>query len=282
MKNEDLTILNNSMKNYKRVLTIAGSDSGGGAGIQADIKTISALGCIATSAITAVTAQNTMGVTDIHPIPTESVKLQIEAVLSDIGTNSVKIGMLHNAETIRCVYESLQEYNILSSVLDPVLISTSGKPLLEKEAIDTLTQLLIPAVRVITPNIPEAKLLLGKKINSLEDLPNMARDLSEKYNNVSVLLKAGHATGNILIDIFYNAETQNTIPLTSQRINSINTHGTGCTLSSAFAAFLALGEELDNAAIKAKDYINKAIQRGAEYKIGKGHGPVMHFHKHWR
>lgn len=269
------------MKTYKRVLTIAGSDSGGGAGIQADIKAISACGCFATSAITAITAQNTLGVTDIHAIPVASLKSQIIAVLEDIGADSVKIGMLHNSETINAVFEVLQEFGIKNIVLDPVMVATSGNKLLQDEAISTLKEVLIPAARVITPNIPEAEILLDKKIGAQEDLPAFAKELSKKFNKVSVLLKAGHLTDNELVDIFYDAENDTITELRSQRIYSKNTHGTGCTLSSAMAAYVAHGLELSEAAKQAKDYINSAIIAGVDYQIGNGHGPVHHFHKFW-
>ncbi|MCT4645706.1 MAG: bifunctional hydroxymethylpyrimidine kinase/phosphomethylpyrimidine kinase [Carboxylicivirga sp.] len=268
------------MKHYNRVLTIAGSDSGGGAGIQADIKAISACGCFATSAITAITAQNTLGVTDIHAIPTSTLSKQIEAVLEDIGTDSVKIGMLHNSETIEAVHTALNKFEVKNIVLDPVMVATSGNKLLQDEAIASLKNVLIPAARVITPNIPEAAILLGKTIDKQSDLPQFARELSMN-GSVSVLLKAGHLTDIELIDIFYNAETDECLELKSQRIDSKNTHGTGCTLSSAFAAFLARGLELNEAAKAAKDYINQAIIAGAEYHIGEGHGPVKHFFNYW-
>ena len=265
---------------YNTVLTIAGTDPSGGAGIQADLKAISACGCFATTAITAVVAQNTMGVTDIHAIPDDMLKKQIVAVLEDIGTDAVKIGMLHSSQTVMTVTETLKEFDISNVVLDPVMVATSGDVLLKEEAINTLKTILIPNVRVITPNIPEAELLLGKKISSQSDLPEFAKELSNN-RQVSVLLKAGHLSDNELIDIFYNAESDEIIELKSKRISTKNTHGTGCTLSSAFAAFLAKGLELNEAAKEAKNYINNAIVDGANYEIGKGHGPVHHFHKFW-
>jgi len=268
------------MKTYKRVLAIAGSDSGGGAGIQADIKAISACGCFATTAITAITAQNTVGVTDIHPIPISTLKKQIEAVLEDIGTDSIKIGMLHNSETIIAVNEVLTQFKMTNIVLDPVMVSTSGNNLLQTEAIHTLIDELIPNVRVITPNIPEAEILLGEKVLSQKDFPEHARNLGRKYK-VSVLLKAGHLDDNDLIDVFFNFETNEILELKSKRIITKNTHGTGCTLSSALAAFLAQGLELNDAVQKAKDYINNAIIAGVKYSVGKGHGPVNHFYKYW-
>ena len=261
---------------YNRVLTIAGSDSGGGAGIQADIKAISALGCFATSAITAVTVQNTLGVEAVHPIPLDILRGQIEAVLSDIGTDAVKIGMLHSSEVVEVVADVLQKYNIRNVVLDPVMVSTSGHRLIEESAIDTLRRVLIPQARVITPNIPEAEILAGVKITANDHLAEVARQLSQG-GTVSVLLKAGHLTEDRLVDIFYNAEQDTITELPSARVYTPNTHGTGCTLSSALAALLAKGYELTDAARGAKEYINQAIVSGARYEIGGGHGPVDHF-----
>lgn len=264
---------------YNRVLTIAGSDSGGGAGIQADIKAISALGCFATSAITAVTVQNTLGVEAVHPIPLDVLRGQIDAVLSDIGTDAVKIGMLHSSEVVEVVADVLQKYNIRNVVLDPVMVSTSGHRLIEESAIDTLRRVLIPRARVITPNIPEAEILAGVKITANDQLPEVARQLSQG-GTVSVLLKAGHLTEDRLVDIFYNAEQDTITELPSARVYTPNTHGTGCTLSSALAALLARGYELTDAARGAKEYINQAIVSGARYEIGGGHGPVDHFWAH--
>lgn len=261
---------------YNRVLTIAGSDSGGGAGIQADIKAISALGCFATSAITAVTVQNTLGVEAVHPIPLDILRGQIEAVLSDIGTDAVKIGMLHSSEVVEVVADVLQKYNIRNVVLDPVMVSTSGHRLIEESAIDTLRRVLIPQARVITPNIPEAEILAGVKITANDQLAEVARQLSQG-GTVSVLLKAGHLTEDRLVDIFYNAEQDTITELPSARVYTPNTHGTGCTLSSALAALLAKEYELTDAARGAKEYINEAIISGARYEIGGGHGPVDHF-----
>lgn len=262
--------------NYKTVLTIAGSDSGGGAGIQADIKAISACGCYASSAITAITVQNTLGVTDVHPVPIPIIEGQIEAVLSDIGADAIKIGMLHSAEVVRAVASELDRFGVRNIVLDPVMVSTSGHRLIEESAIKVLREVLVPRARIITPNIPEAEILLGRRILSEEELPLCAKELS-MGGRVSVFLKAGHLTDETLTDVFYNAETDRILSLPSARIHTPNTHGTGCTLSSALAARLALGEDIEEAARKAKDYINKAIVSGARYSIGHGHGPVNHF-----
>ena len=267
--------MNREMKSYKRALTIAGSDPSGGAGIQADLKTFSACGCFGTSAIVAVVDENTVGVTSVHPVPVEFVVGQIRSVLDDIGADAVKIGMLHSSELIRAVRQTLTEYDIRNVVLDPVMVATSGDPLLQEEAVATLRDELIPHVRIITPNIPEAELLLGRRIGRQEELPEAARALS-CGGRVSVFLKAGHLHDRELVDIFYNAEEDRILPLRTP-----NTHGTGCPLSSALAAFLARGEGLDQAATHAKEYIAGAIAAGAAYRIGHGHGPVHHFYRFW-
>ena len=264
------------MKKYPVVLTIAGSDSGGGAGIQADIKAISATGGYAASAIAAVTVQNTLGVEDVHPVPIPVISAQIAAVLGDIGADAVKIGMLHSAEVVLAVKEQLQAFRITNIVLDPVMVSTSGHRLIEDSAVKVLSEELVPVARVITPNIPEAEILAGERITSQADLPRIARTLS-CGGRVSVLMKAGHLSDDELVDVFYNAEADNILELRSRRLSTPNTHGTGCTLSSAFASFLAQGLSLDDAARAAKDYINSAIVSGARYSIGHGHGPVDHF-----
>lgn len=271
----------NLKKHYKRALTIAGSDPSGGAGIQADLKTFSACGCFGTSAIVAVVDENTVGVTGVHPVPVEFVTGQIRSVLDDIGTDAVKIGMLHSSELIRAVRDTLAPYALRNIVLDPVMVATSGDALLQKEAVATLRDELIPAARVITPNIPEAELLLGRKLDDQRTLPDAARELSHNGGGVSVFLKAGHLNDEELVDIFYNAETDDILPLRSRRLATRNTHGTGCTLSSALAAFLAQGCTLNDAATKAKEYIAAAIEAGAAYEIGHGHGPVHHFFRFW-
>lgn len=267
---------------YNRALTIAGSDTSGGAGIQADLKTFSALGCYGMSAIVAVVDENTVGVTGVHPIPVEFVTGQIHSCIDDIGVDAIKIGMLHSSELIRAVRLTLDEYpDIKNIVLDPVMVATSGDPLLESDAVSTLRDVLAPRVRVITPNIPEAELLLGKKIEEQQELPSFARELSGVCGGVSVLLKAGHLHDRQVVDIFYNAETDEVWPLVSDRLSTQNTHGTGCTLSSAFAASLAKGMSLNDAVRAAKDYITEALKAGAKYKIGHGHGPVHHFYNWW-
>jgi hydroxymethylpyrimidine/phosphomethylpyrimidine kinase len=277
-------------KKYNRVLTIAGSDSGGGAGIQADIKAISAMGCYAASAITAITVQNTLGVEAVHAVPLDILEGQIDAVLSDIGADAIKIGMLHSAEVVNLVADKIEQYGIRNVVLDPVMVSTSGHRLIEESAIEVIKSRLIPLARVITPNIPEAEILAGRTIASEADFPDVAKILSETVLNtgsqtgdttqttkhVSVLLKAGHLTGDDLVDYFYNAEDTTFTLLPTSRINTKNTHGTGCTLSSALASAIASGNDLTTSAIKAKKYIEQAIISGANYQLGNGFGPVNH------
>jgi hydroxymethylpyrimidine/phosphomethylpyrimidine kinase len=267
-------------KHYKRALTIAGSDPSGGAGIQADLKTFSACGCFGTSAITAVVDENTVGVTGVHPVPVDFVAGQIRSVLDDIGTDAVKIGMLHSSELILAVKKTLSAYDLKNIVLDPVMVATSGDRLLQDEAVETLKRELLPFARIITPNLPEAEILLGHRINGRHDFLSAIRELSTGCG-VSVLLKAGHLNEDTLTDVFYNAETDETIELAFRRVYTKNTHGTGCTLSSAIAAFLARDMSLSDAVRHAKAYIISAIAAGAEYEIGKGHGPVHHFFKFW-
>lgn len=271
------------MKTYTTALTIAGSDPSGGAGLQADLKTFSALGVYGSSAIVAIVDENTRGVYGVHPVPESFVAGQINSVLSDIGADAVKIGMLHSSSLILTVLNSLRQYpDLRNIVLDPVMVATSGDPLLQPEAVDTLRSQLIPYSRVITPNLPEASLLLGETVDHPDQFHDAARELSRLTGEkVSVMLKAGHLTSNTLTDIFYNAETDTFHPLSSPRVNTPNTHGTGCTLSSAIAAFLAKGAPLTTAATLAKQYLADAIAAGAAYTIGKGHGPVHHFHNLW-
>ena len=254
------------MKKYKVALSIAGSDPSGGAGLQADLKTFSACGCYGATAVVAVVDENTVGVTGVFPIPVDFVAGQIRSVLDDLGADAVKIGMLHSAELIIAVKDTLSGYDIRNIVLDPVMVATSGDPLLQADAVDTLKSVLVPYARVITPNIPEAEILLGEKISFQSELPECARRLSQN-GNVSVLLKAGHLS---------------LTELKSRRVNTQNTHGTGCTLSSAVASFLARDFSLDDAVRNAKEYIAGAIEAGADYRIGHGHGPVHHFYKFWK
>ncbi len=269
------------MKNYTRVLTIAGSDSGGGAGIQADLKTFSACGCYGMSAVTALTAQNTLGVTAIHPVPVSFLEAQILAVLDDIGVDAIKIGMLHSSEVIETVARLLKNYKCNQVVLDPVMVATSGDRLIEDGAIDSMKKHLFPVVNLITPNIPEAQLLLGQDISGEEGLPEAARKLSENHG-LSVLLKAGHLSGDRLQDVLVTTPDREQYLYTNTRLATRNTHGTGCTLSSAVAAFLGKGLEVTEAVAEAEKYLHQAIAAGAQYTLGHGHGPVHHFSSHWQ
>ena len=263
-------------KKYHRVLTIAGSDSGGGAGIQADLKTIGANGCYGMSVITALTAQNTVGVTGIYGVPIDFVRLQLEAVLSDIGTDAVKIGMLFSPELIVTVAEQLKKFKVANIVLDPVMIAQSGDKLLQDEAIDALKKHLIPMAELITPNLPEASVLLGRDITTLDMIDDAARELC-RLGCTNVLIKGGHLEGEVSDDCLYLGEQDEVISLPAKRIETRNNHGTGCTLSSAIASGIAKGNDVVTAVRMAKEYITGAIDAGASYSIGKGHGPVHHF-----
>ncbi|MDY0390205.1 MAG: bifunctional hydroxymethylpyrimidine kinase/phosphomethylpyrimidine kinase [Desulfobulbus oligotrophicus] len=264
------------MKTYHRVLTIAGSDSGGGAGIQADLKTFAANGCYGMSVITALTAQNTMGVTAIHAVPLDCVAAQIEAVLSDIGADAVKIGMLFSPDLIRTVAQGLKKFNPPAIVLDPVMVAQSGDTLLQSEAVDALKKELIPLVDLITPNIPEAAVLLDRDLPDNAAIAQAAVELAT-LGRGDVLIKGGHLENGDSDDCLYLGREQRTVIFPGKRIITRNNHGTGCTLSSAIAAFLAKGKDMEEAVRRAKIYITEAIRAGAGYTIGRGHGPVHHF-----
>jgi hydroxymethylpyrimidine/phosphomethylpyrimidine kinase len=263
------------MDRVRTALTIAGSDSGGGAGIQADLKTFSALGVFGMSAVTAITAQNTLGVTAVHEIPPEVVAAQIDAVLTDIGADAVKTGMIANSEIIRVVAAKVREYGISMLVVDPVMVATSGDRLLHEEAVDALRTELLPLATVITPNLPEAEVLLGRDIVSLENMHEAARAIVG-LGVKSVLVKGGHLSGDAT-DVFYDGDRFLELP--ARRIETTSTHGTGCTLASAIAALLAQGVTLEGAITGAKAYVTAAIEQA--YPIGHGHGPVHHFHQWW-
>ncbi|MFN2354146.1 MAG: bifunctional hydroxymethylpyrimidine kinase/phosphomethylpyrimidine kinase [Desulfopila sp.] len=265
------------MKRYTKALTIAGSDSGGGAGIQADLKTFAACGCYGMSAITAITAQNTCGVTDIHAIPPATIASQIRAVLEDIGADAIKIGMLHSSEVITAVAAILKEFSCDQIVVDPVMVATSGARLIEEEAISTLRHTLLPLASLITPNIPEAEILTGNTISCRSDMSTAARQLAHEYGT-SVLLKGGHLKGATVVDIYLNNEHSKEREFSNATIVTKNSHGTGCTLSSAITAFRARGASYGQAIDSAETYLHHAIAAGAAYSIGKGHGPVDHFH----
>ena len=259
---------------YARVLSIAGSDSGGGAGIQADLKTFSALGCYGMTAITAITAQNTQGVRAIHGVPPEMLRAQIEAVVEDIGVDAVKIGMLHSPEVVAVVADALRRHHLPHVVLDPVMVATSGDRLMADETVQVLVRELFPLATVVTPNLDEAALLLGRAIPGIEALDDAARALLA-LGAPAVLLKGGHLPGDEVVDVL--ALPGGTLQyLRSPRIATHNGHGTGCTLSSAIAAFLAQGHKLPQAVEKARAYILGAIAAGADVHTGQGHGPLNH------
>jgi len=268
-------------KTYRRVLTIAGSDSGGGAGIQADLKTFSAIGCYGMSVITALTAQNTIGVTSIHAVPGVFVQQQMDAVFSDIGTDAVKIGMLFSVELIEAVATQLKKHGIGNIVLDPVMIAQSGDKLLQDDAVEAIKTHLMPMADVVTPNLPEAAVLLNRKIRNAEDLIAAARDLAQ-FGGKSILIKGGHLENQQSTDWLYLVGEDRLVVLKGDFIRTRNNHGTGCTLSSAIAAHLAKGLKIEAAVRAAKVYIGEAIRAGAGYKLGAGHGPVHHFFDSWR
>lgn len=257
-------------KTMKTALTIAGSDSGGGAGIQADLKTFAALKVYGTSVITSVTAQNTVGVYGIQDMPPAFVGQQIDAVFTDISVDACKTGMLSNADIIKTVADKLTEYDMEKYVLDPVMVAKSGDALLQKDAVSSLIERLVPLSYVVTPNIDEASLISDTTINSVEDMKEAAREIWE-MGAESVVVKGGHLKGDA-VDVFYDGEFH---LLTSKRIETKNTHGTGCTYSSAIAAGLAKGEDAETAVKKAKTFITEAIKHS--FSIGKGHGPTHHF-----
>jgi len=259
---------------YARVLSIAGSDSGGGAGIQADLKTFAALGCYGMTAITALTAQNTRGVSGIHGVPPEFLKAQIQAVVEDIGVDAVKLGMLHAPEVVEVVAWAIDHYNLPNVVLDPVMVATSGDRLIASETVQVLVRELFPRAVVVTPNLDEAALLIGHAIDGIEALDGAADELLA-LGAKAVLLKGGHLPGNEVVDVLLQADGTRK-RLASQRIASRNLHGTGCTLSSAIAAHLALGLTLSEAVERARAYILGAMAAGADVAVGAGHGPLNH------
>lgn len=259
---------------YPRVLSIAGSDSGGGAGIQADLKTIAALGCFGMTAITALTAQNTLGVRSIHAVPLQILADQIDAVVEDIGVDAVKIGMLHSAETVRTVADALRRHRLDPVVLDPVMIATSGAALIDQQAVDVLVRELFPLATVVTPNLDEAALLVGRPLRSEADMETAARKLLERGAR-AVLLKGGHLEGDTVSDLLL-ARDQAPLWMRAPRIASPNTHGTGCTLSSAIASHLALGATLPDAVRRAREFVRGALAAGAAVRTGAGSGPLNH------
>lgn len=261
---------------YPRVLSIAGSDSGGGAGIQADLKTFAALGCYGMTAITALTAQNTCGVRSIHGVPPQMLRDQIDAVIEDIGAHAVKIGMLHAPEIVRTVAEAIDRHALPNVVFDPVMVATSGAVLIEQAATDALVRELFPRSALITPNLDEAGLLVGRPLRSTDDMARAARQLREQGAR-AVLVKGGHLPGDAVIDLLLTGDGEMHW-MEGERIPSPNTHGTGCTLSSAIAAHLALGASLTEAVEGGRAFVRAALAAGAEVRTGQGGGPLNHGH----
>lgn len=261
------------MGHYPVILSIAGSDCSGGAGIQADIKTITALGAYAASAITAVTVQNTIGIRAIHATPPEVVRGQIEAVMDDLKPEAIKIGMVDDALIVRIIADCLRKYKPRYVVYDPVMVSTSGRKLISEEAIHEIKKSLFPLTTLITPNLDEASVLIGKHITTVQEMQTVAQELAEIYHT-SILVKGGHLTGNEMCDVLYT--NKNTYLYKDQKVESKNLHGTGCTLSSSIATFLAKGYTLNEAVERAKHYISLAIVAGKDVNIGQGNGPLRH------
>lgn len=266
----------------RKVLSIAGSDPSGGAGIQADLKTCSALGCYGMSAITALTAQNTQGVSGVHFPPAQFVRDQMVAIFEDGKVDAVKIGMAGTPEIIANIAEVLIAYKPEHIVLDPVMVATSGDTLLDRDAIETLKQSLLPLASVVTPNIPEAEILSGQAMDR-EALPSMecyALDVLASINTKAVYLKGGHLEGKVCKDVLAT-KGQKTESYETPRIDTKNTHGTGCTLSTAIACYLANGLPLEEACQAAKQYLTRALSHADALKVGKGAGPVHHMFAQW-
>lgn len=264
------------MKSIRKALTIAGSDSGAGAGIQADLKTFAALGVYGTSAITAITAQNTVGVARVFELSPALVGAQIDAIIEDIGAHALKTGMLANAAIIDTVAKKIVEHRLKNIVVDPVMVATSGDLLIKKNAVAALRTRLLPLSTVVTPNIPEAEQLTGMRLRSWKEIAAAARQIVA-MGAKTVIIKGGHRKGPA-VDLYFDGKTIHL--LAAPRIRTRNTHGTGCTLSAAIAAYLAKGEDLERAVRSAKKYLTAAIRAG--FAVGAGHSPVHHFHRVWQ
>ncbi|GAB2607585.1 bifunctional hydroxymethylpyrimidine kinase/phosphomethylpyrimidine kinase [Belliella aquatica] len=263
------------MKTYIPVLSIAGSDSSGGAGIQADLKTFSALGCYGMTVITATTAQNTQGVRDIHSIPVSHIAAQLDAILEDIMPKAIKIGMIDRPEVVDCLVEKLKGLAI-PIVFDPVMVATSGDRLIREETIEVIKEKLFPITTLLTPNLDETEILCGFEIHTLEEMKKAAAYL-QKFIPNAVLIKGGHLQTEMIQDLLVFSDGKERV-FESEKIQSSNVHGTGCSLSAAIAAELAKGHELEEAVTKARNYIYQAILNGKTVKTGKGNGPLNHFY----
>jgi len=260
---------------YLSVLTIAGFDGSGGAGIQADIKTFSALGCYATSVLTALPVQNTVGVRKIYPVPMEAVSDQIEAVMDDIFPQAIKIGMVHTPQLAETIVNTLNKYPKIPIVFDPVMVATSGHRLIEEETIHTIVEKLFPFADIITPNMDEASILAGIDVKTLEDMQVAGKKILQSGCK-NILLKGGHQESPTVTSVFF-AENGDPTFFETEKLMTHNTHGSGCTLSSAIAAYLARGENLYKSVELAQNYVFEAIKHGKEVVTGKGNGPLNHF-----
>lgn len=260
---------------YPSVLTIAGFDGSGGAGIQADIKTFSALGCYATSVLTALPIQNTQGVQKIYPIPLEAVSDQIAAILDDIMPDAIKIGMVHTPQLVETIATSLSHYPKVPIVFDPVMVATSGHTLIEEDTIQTIVDKLFPIADIITPNMDEASILAGMDVKTLDDM-QLAAEVILTLGCKHVLLKGGHQQTETITSLFFEENGKHTA-FETKKFTTKNTHGSGCTLSSAIAAYLARGENFNNAVALAQQYVYEAIKNGKDVLVGKGNGPLNHF-----
>ncbi|MCO6175568.1 bifunctional hydroxymethylpyrimidine kinase/phosphomethylpyrimidine kinase [Flavobacterium sp. NRK F10] len=260
---------------YPSVLTIAGFDGSGSAGIQADIKTISALGCYATSVLTALPVQNTQGVKNIFPIPIKAVAEQLETVMEDIVPNAIKIGMVHTPELVDVIVQTLQKHSQIPVVFDPVMVATSGHRLIEEETINVIIEKLLPIADIITPNMDEAAILAQMEVETLDDM-QLAVERIKKMGCKNILLKGGHQKTTIITSLLLDGEN-NYHSFEFNKIETRNTHGSGCTLSSAIAVFLALEKNMYEAVELGQQYVYNAIKYGADTQTGKGNGPLNHF-----
>ena len=263
----------------RNTLSIAGSDPSGGAGIQADLKTFSALGCYGMAAITALTAQNTQGVTAVHVPPPEVLSAQLDAIFADVEVDAIKIGMLATGAMARAVAVHLKRHPAVPVVLDPVLVATSGDSLGTPDVVDALLDELLPAVTLVTPNLPEAARLAGVPAPGDETAMRRVAEVMHERGARAVLIKGGHLSGDHAVDVLFDGRRHRTFA--APRVDTRNTHGTGCTLSSAIAAYLARGVDLASAVEAAKSYLSAALARSGQLRVGQGHGPVHHFHAVW-
>ncbi|WP_200974306.1 bifunctional hydroxymethylpyrimidine kinase/phosphomethylpyrimidine kinase [Echinicola sp. 20G] len=268
--------MNHQNKEYVPVLTIAGSDSGGGAGIQADIKTMSALGCFATSVITATTAQNTLGVYGIHDIPEIHIVLQLQSILTDIAPKAIKIGMLSRPEVVMAIAKELNKYPEIPIVFDPVMVATSGDRLIQQETVEVIKSELFPLTHILTPNLGEASVILGREILVKDEMEQAAEEIL-KLGPEYVLVKGGHLEGDVVRDVLVAEKSCETFE--STKLKTKNVHGTGCTLSSAIASFLGRGLTVQESVKQAREYVYSAIEAGMEVKTGQGNGPLNHFYE---